>query len=56
MAISADPYLRGQIKSTGSIKAGGPMSGFVSGKVIISHNSAWQVGDLFGATLPFSTF
>ena len=32
------------------------MFGFVSGKVILSHNSAWQAGDLFGANLPFTTY
>ena len=54
--ISADPYLRGQIKSTGSIKAGTPMFGFVGGKVIASKTEAWGVGDLFGSRLPFSTY
>jgi len=32
------------------------MFGFVSGKVLHSHNQAWKVGDLFGSNLPFSTF
>ena len=38
LAMSADPYLRGQIRTTGAIKAGNPMFGFVSGKVLVSHN------------------
>ena len=55
-AFSADPYLRGQIKSTGSIKGGAKMSGFVVGEVVLSNgNAAWPVGSLFGASLPFST-
>ena len=56
LAVSADPYLRGQIRSTGAIKAGNPMFGFVSGKVLVSHHSGWKADDLFGANLPFSTF
>jgi hypothetical protein len=32
------------------------MSGFVSGKVLISRNENWKENDLFGAALPFSTF
>ena len=55
MAISADPYLRGQIKPTGSVKAGATLVGFVSGKVIASNNSKWKENDLFGASLPFTT-
>lgn len=53
--ISADPYLRGQIKSTGMLKAGNVMSGFISGKIISSKNSNWSVGDLIGGVFPFST-
>ena len=56
LAMSADPYLRGQIRSTGAIKQGCPMSGFVSGKVLVSNNVAWKADDLFGGSLPFSTF
>ena len=61
LCISADPYLRSKIRNTGSldnnsIQAGGPMSGFVSGKVLISRNENWKENDLFGAALPFSTF
>lgn len=55
LVMSADPYLRGRIKSSGMIKLGDPLSGFVAGKVIASKNSAWVVGDLIGAALPFST-
>jgi len=54
LALSADPYLRGTIKSTGSTKAGAPMVGFVSGKVIASKNDKWEVGDLIGASLVFA--
>jgi NADPH-dependent curcumin reductase CurA len=56
LAVSADPYLRGQIRSDGSIKAGNPMFGFVSGKILESKKEGWIAGDLFGANLPFSTF
>jgi len=53
--ISADPYLRGSIKSTGSNKPGAPMTGFVSGKVLQSRHSGWIEGDLIGGSFPFST-
>uniref|UniRef100_A0A7S2BSP8 Enoyl reductase (ER) domain-containing protein n=1 Tax=Florenciella parvula TaxID=236787 RepID=A0A7S2BSP8_9STRA len=52
MAMSADPYLRGGIK-TGEVPR--PMTGFVAGKVIESQNEAWPVGSLMGAALPFSS-
>lgn len=56
LAISADPYLRGAIRSTGSIQPGAVMRGFVVGKVIVANNSpTWSPGDLFGANLPFTT-
>jgi hypothetical protein len=32
------------------------MTGFVAGKVLHSENEKWKVNDLFGATLPFSTY
>lgn len=54
LVFSADPYLRGMIKSSGSLK-GSQMIGFVAGKVIHSKNSNWKEGDLFGANLPFIT-
>lgn len=55
LVMSADPYLRGQIKSTGSLKKGQVMEGFVGGKVIASCNDKWLEGDLFGAKLPFTS-
>ena len=54
--VSADPYLRGTIKTTGIIKAGSTLQGFVSGKVLHSKNPKWEVNDLFGANLLFSTY
>lgn len=51
LVFSADPYLRGAIKSTGSLKS--QMAGFVAGKIIASKNPKWAVGDLFGGNLPF---
>eukprot|EP01039_Chlorochromonas_danica_P000629 gene629-684_t len=53
--VSADPYLRGGIKSTGSAVVGKPLVAFVAGKVLSSKNSAWVEGDLFGANLPVVT-
>ena len=53
--MSADPYLRSRIKSTGSYVPGKPMVGFITGKVVESKNQAWPVGSLIGASLPFST-
>ena len=59
--MSADPYLRGRIKSSnplsGSSGSDGRrvMSGFVSGVVIDSKSKDWKKGDFFGAALPFST-
>jgi len=55
LAMSADPYLRGLIKSTGMIKPGEVMRGFVSGEIIYSKHSGWKVGDFIGASLPFQT-
>lgn len=55
MVISADPYLRGLIRTDGAIK-GNQMFGFVAGKVIASKNSKWHAGDLFGGRLNFSSF
>ena len=56
LAMSADPYLRGGIKSDGGKKIGDPMLGFVAGKVVESKNPKWEKGDLFGGTLAFSTY
>lgn len=55
IVFSADPYLRGRIKSNGSIKAGSPMSGFIAGKVVASKSSDWKENDLIGTMSPFST-
>jgi NADPH-dependent curcumin reductase CurA len=58
LVISADPYLRGTIRTdyAHSVQAGHPMKGFVAGKVIASINPHWKEGDLFGANLPFTTY
>jgi NADPH-dependent curcumin reductase CurA len=59
IAISADPYLRGRIKSSSPSKftLNAPIAGFVVGRVIASNgNPDWIVGDLFGASLPLTTF
>jgi len=62
LVMSVDPYLRGGLKNrnplsgkegTGSGRR--IMSGFVAGKVIASKSDKWVVGDLLGASLPFST-
>jgi NADPH:quinone reductase len=47
-----DPYLRGGLK-VGEVPR--PMSGFVSGIVVASKNPNWVEGDLFGASLPYTT-
>ena len=56
LAMSADPYLRSSCKSEAT---GGAiprtMSGFVSGKVLCSKRPDYVAGDLFGASLPFTT-
>ena len=58
-AVSADPFLRGRMKTKakgGVMSAGETMTGFVVGKVVVSNgNSKWKVGDLFGASLPFTS-
>lgn len=54
--MSADPYLRGNFKSTaGMYKVNDVIMGFVSGKVLFSNSANWKVGDLFGSRLAFST-
>jgi NADPH-dependent curcumin reductase CurA len=60
--MSADPYLRGHVKSPvaakvvpGTIGLGQPMNGFIAGKIVASKNPDWVVGDLIGAALPFTT-
>jgi hypothetical protein len=61
LAVSADPYQRGRIRSlnplTGLQREPGPtpMAGFVSGKVLASRDPKWRPGDLFGASLPITT-
>ena len=70
-ALSVDPYLRGRIKSVNPLskkRAGGgtdvplesdtgetAMTGFVAGKVIASKNPDWEVNDLIGGAMDFST-
>ena len=56
MCMSADPYLRSGCKSEekgGAIPR--PMAGFVSGKIVASKREGWAAGDLFGASLDFTT-
>ena len=57
LVMSADPYLRPACKSEAK---GGPvprpMAGFVTGRVLSSKRDGWVEGDLFGASLPFTTF
>ncbi|KAG5180396.1 hypothetical protein JKP88DRAFT_200347 [Tribonema minus] len=55
LVMSADPYLRASVKSNSGKPLGTPMSGFIAGKVLESKNAAWKAGDLFGASLPFTT-
>jgi NADPH-dependent curcumin reductase CurA len=54
LVFSADPYLRGQIKSTGQIKGGTTMTGFIAGKIVHSRSADWVAGDLIGGSLPFA--
>lgn len=56
LVMSADPYLRGTIRSTGYNHAGKVMSGFIVGTIIGSKNSDWVVGDIIGGGLFFSTY
>jgi len=56
LCFSADPYLRSGCKS--EAKGGAiprPMSGFVSGKIVASKRSGWAAGELFGASLDFTS-
>lgn len=58
LAMSADPYLRNTIRQSGTfgqMKAGSPMVGFQSGKVLASKSDKWKAGDYFGGGLPFRT-
>lgn len=60
LILSADPYMRGMVKATnsytGSSELPRPISGFVAGKVVHSKSEKWNAGDLFGASLGFTTF
>ena len=55
--FSADPYLRGHVRSgrPSSIAPGNPLRGFIAGRIAASTINEWKAGDLFGASLPFST-
>lgn len=56
LVVSADPYLRGLIRSNSAFKPNGIISGFVAGKVLkVNQVDKWVEGDLFGGNLPFST-
>eukprot|EP01031_Cornospumella_fuschlensis_P027050 gene27050-32685_t len=55
LVASADPYLRGHIKSVGEVKPGSPMHCFVVGRVLASRSGTYGEGDLFGAQLDLVT-
>jgi NADPH-dependent curcumin reductase CurA len=55
LVFSADPYLRGSIKTGGTMQ-GNQMHGFIAGKVLVSKNPKWVVGKLLGGRLDFTTF
>jgi hypothetical protein len=52
--ISADPYMRSRIKSGAGAKAG-PISGFVTARVLVSKSKKWHPGDIVGTSLPYTT-
>eukprot|EP00746_Dinoflagellata_sp_MGD_P144580 gnl/MRDRNA2_/MRDRNA2_77294_c0_seq2.p1 gnl/MRDRNA2_/MRDRNA2_77294_c0~~gnl/MRDRNA2_/MRDRNA2_77294_c0_seq2.p1 ORF type:complete len:455 (+),score=103.45 gnl/MRDRNA2_/MRDRNA2_77294_c0_seq2:82-1446(+) len=54
VCMSADPYMRSRIKSASDAKAG-PISGYVSGRILESKSPKWHPGDLIGARLPYTT-
>lgn len=54
LCLSADPYMRSGCKDGANLPR--TMSGFVSGKVLHSKTDKWSAGDLFGASLPYTTF
>lgn len=56
MMLSADPYLRFHIRSSGQVHPGQLMRGHVAGKVLESKNDSWVAGDLFAGYLPFQTY
>lgn len=53
--ISADPYMRGRIKSAAVTESPSVISGFVSGRVLVSKSADWFPGDLLGGSLPYTT-
>ena len=53
--MSADPYLRHSIKSTGNVKEGEVIPNFIAGLVLESKNAAWKKGDRFAGLLPLTT-
>lgn len=55
LVMSADPYLRNTMRSTGQLKPGSAMTGFLAGKVLASKSEKWVAGDFYGGGLPFST-
>jgi NADPH-dependent curcumin reductase CurA len=55
LVLSADPYLRFSIKTGGTLQDN-QMVGYTAGKVIVSKHPKWQVGDLFGGHINFSSF
>lgn len=57
LVMSADPYLRSKCKDEEKAGQALPMTmtGFVAGKVLASKRPDYVAGDLFGASLPFTT-
>ena len=56
LVVSADPYLRGTIRSKSVFKPDDIIAGFVAGKVLKTNQAEnWIIGDLFGGRLPFSS-
>jgi len=55
MYLSADPYMRGRIKSTAVKESPSVISGFVAGRVLASKSPAWFPGDLLGGSMPYAT-
>lgn len=53
--VSADPYMRGRIKSANVPESPSTISGFVSGRVLVSKSKEWFPGDLLGGALPYTT-
>lgn len=57
MALSADPYMRGALRSDrpGGKAVGEPLVGFMAGKVTASKNADYPVGCLVGLRAPLCT-